>query len=736
MCLSQSDDGGPCEDWALADPDRSGVGGREVLCGDAGSMKSLGTDGFQPTIDACYNAAQSDVECVMAHGIVYKFLAIWENLPPSSQAASTCQCVTAAVGYCDDWERDSSQLLARYADSVPISKRNGLTIATLQRVAASRENTVMCEQGSGGQYVPRKNLPLSDPHPEACYESAMADAACSTALGILYAESDGSCECFEGESECTQWTSTESKWERWIAGRKQNGLQLKTSAYRFSFNPLKTCSNVPNAVMIDRYTYSPSCQCAPGYRGTVTLPGAFAVGTCTPAPCNVAGSDNQPGPDCRCRIGYEGNITWVGDTPTGPCVSFLEDPCYQRITCPNGTRGATNIATGDCGCEDAPCNVLFSNELAGLRCECDADTTGDSGVSGDRSIGWTGDEPNVAECVRACSTEGECLRGQNRYQRLFCGTQNCQDCKSYPSDPDCAWKIQPLSVACFSQDQYGSEGPSCLPGIEKLGLGYSALTLETSLPVVLTPLAGDQGDRRRYEVGGRNYDYPLTVHVERYVQQNTEDSTSVFDSKETYSRDTSTKFGIEASTNTAAVSVSVGLQTSDSRSVEQALERTQVMSMSRSETLSFKGTVLVDPPLAIDFEVKVEEMAAVLPYLPEHKKRKAMKQLFDTYGTHYVWQGFFGGSIEMKSFTDKCSGDGSVKTTSTIASSVSVSFGLKKAGGGSTRRSRRRSGSSPSSSSSSSSSSNTPSSSSSSNTPSSSSSPSSPSSSSSSNTPS
>ena len=49
------------------------------------------------------------------------------------------------------------------------------------------------------------------------------------------------------------------------------------------------------------------CHCRDGFQGQIIWEGPRAKGSCRPAPCLAANSNQQNGPDCKCLDGYDGS---------------------------------------------------------------------------------------------------------------------------------------------------------------------------------------------------------------------------------------------------------------------------------------------------------------------------------------------------------------------------------------------------------------------------------------------
>lgn len=126
------------------------------------------------------------------------------------------------------------------------------------------------------------------------------------------------------------------------------------------------------------------CRCCPGFRGGFTR---FSnadeslkalSGSCKPAPCNIANSNQQPGDQCTCKDGFVDNIFWQRDVPLGVCTPA---PCNldhsnklsgTSCKCADGYIGNIfwNGTTASHNCTAAPCNLTNSNQQPGPACQC------------------------------------------------------------------------------------------------------------------------------------------------------------------------------------------------------------------------------------------------------------------------------------------------------------------------------------------------------------------------------
>jgi len=214
--------------------------------------------------------------------------------------------------------------------------------------------------------------------------------------------------------------------------------------------------------------------------------------------------------------------------------------------------------------------------------------------------------------------------------------------------------------------------------MDKMGMGFLATTLQTLLPLVLTPLAETESDRNQVSIGTSMYDFPSTVQVMSHTQTGSKKSTNAYDSTEEYSRSVAAELGVTGSTP----AMSFGGRARMADAVRTSLSQGIYVMQSSSETLSHKATINNAAPLAPDFEMSVQLVDARLPSLKDEQKQNIMKQFFESWGTHYVRQGFFGGSIKMLSKESYCTSSGERLTTASIEAEGSKGFTSKATVGG------------------------------------------------------
>ncbi|CAE7201096.1 GALNT12 [Symbiodinium natans] len=169
-----------------------------------------------------------------------------------------------------------------------------------------------------------------------------------------------------------------------------------------------TCTPAPCNITGSNEESGLKCRCSDGFRGNITWDGPDPQGTCLPAPCNVNNSNGKFGLECACADSYAGNITWSGTAATGNCEPAVCMVAHavgngNGCRCEDGFAGKIAWKGPDAqgSCTPAICNIANSNLELGHSCRCSSGFAGNITWKEDVSSGTC--EP--AECAVEHSNE-------------------------------------------------------------------------------------------------------------------------------------------------------------------------------------------------------------------------------------------------------------------------------------------------------------------------------------------
>jgi hypothetical protein len=221
------------------------------------------------------------------------------------------------------------------------------------------------------------------------------------------------------------------------------------------------------------------------------------------------------------------------------------------------------------------------------------------------------------------------------------------------------------TTGCNQQSNY-----PCLPGINRVGMGFNIVTGQlTGQPVIALSYTKDQSWTDRYN-GTVSYAKPDQATI--YSQPEGQTSHHVYRSVEEYAAAQSSS--VQAGVNLGFFSASVKTSWASSHMSDGL----HIVGVSSCHISLYK--VSLNPAPFLDLAPEIANYVAILPDTLEGGNAYYYKMLVDTYGTHYLAGASFGGTAEMRTVVSNAFSSSS--SDSNIQANMGFQWGQFGGGGG------------------------------------------------------